>query len=96
MTVDESTIPDTPWIEYYDEKKGKPYYYQKETKKTQWTAPPDYTQWKDQRMKELLKPTIWRKCSLADGRTYYADEDAEKMKTVGDVISYIKSKKGNA
>ena len=73
--INEDDIEDVIWVEYFDETKKKPYYYNKETKATTWTLPPDYAQWKDTQMKEYLKISNWKQhIKPDDGRIYYSDK----------------------
>ena len=75
ITINEDDIPDVIWVEYFDETKNKPYFYNKETKATTWTLPPDYAQWKDTQMKEYLKISNWKQHKKPDdGRIYYSDK----------------------
>jgi hypothetical protein len=71
--MDEESIPDTIWVEYVNAKDGRPYYYNKETKLTTYTLPPDYVAWREPLIRKYLKTSVWGKAE-AKGKVYYYDK----------------------
>jgi hypothetical protein len=37
---EDEVLPEIDWVEYFNDSKKKPYYYNLKTKKTQWDIPP--------------------------------------------------------
>jgi hypothetical protein len=50
----DADIADTIWVEYRDEKKDRPYYYNKETNTTTWKLPPDYAEWRASETRKFM------------------------------------------
>jgi hypothetical protein len=50
----DADIAETVWVEYRDEKKDRPYFYNKETAITTWKIPPDYLEWRNNEIQKFM------------------------------------------
>ena len=69
--------PSSSWIKYRDDG-GKAYYYNKETKASQWKLPEEYAQWKSAEFDKYIKKSSWRRYKDQDKGEYYYYEKITK------------------